>query len=103
MQGIDAALEYVTPQTPIGTFTLRLDAAYIDSFEQQASEAEPVRELAGTYARPQFRGRAQGGWRIGGFEFITTFNYIDSYEDITADRTVDYSTTVDVLARISVR
>nr|MBA2269455.1 hypothetical protein [Chthoniobacterales bacterium] len=32
-----------------------------------------------------------------GFEAITSFNYIDSYEDVTADRTVDYSTTVDVL------
>ena len=98
VQGIDAAVEYVAQATRIGTFTLRLDGAYIHSFEQQASAAEPVRELAGTYARPQFRGRAQGGWRIGGFEFITTFNYTDSYEDITADRTVDYSTTVDVLA-----
>ena len=98
VQGLDAAVEYVTPQTPIGTFTLRLDGAYIHSFEQQASEAEPVRELVDTYARPEFRGRAQGGWRMGGFEFVTTFNYIDSYEDITADRTVDYSTTVDILA-----
>lgn len=97
VQGIDAAVEYVTPQTPIGTFTLRLDAAYIDSFEQQASEAEPVRELVDTFARPEFRGRAQVGWRIGGLEAVTTFNYIDSYEDITADRTVDYSTTVDLL------
>ena len=98
VQGIDAALEYVSPQTPAGIFTLRLDGAYIHSFEQQASASEPVRELVGTYARPDFRGRAQGGWRIGGFEFITTFNYVDSYEDITADRMVDYSTTVDVLA-----
>ena len=97
VQGLDAAVEYVTPKTPLGTFTLRLDAAYIHSFEQQASEAEPVRELVDTYARPEFRGRAQGGWRLGGFEFVTTFNYIDSYEDITADRTVDYSTTVDML------
>ena len=97
VQGIDAAVEYVTPTTAIGMFTLRLDAAYIHSFEQQASAAEPVRELIDTYARPEFRGRAQGGWRIGGFELITTFNYIDSYEDITADRTVDLSTTVDML------
>jgi iron complex outermembrane receptor protein len=97
VEGIDAALEYITPKTPIGTFTLRIDAAYMHSFEQQASEGEPVRELVGTFARPEFRGRAQLGWRIGGFEAITTFNYIDSYEDSTADRTVDYSTTVDVL------
>ena len=97
VQGFDAALEYITPRTPIGTFSLRLDGAYLDSFEQQASAAEPVRELIGTFARPKFRGRAQAGWRIGGFEAITTFNYTDSYEDITNDRTVDYSTTFDVL------
>ena len=97
VEGIDAALEYITPKTPIGTFTLRVDAAYIDSFEQQASAAEPVRELVDTFARPEFRGRAQLGWGIGGFEAITTFNYTDSYEDVTGDRTVDYSTTVDVL------
>jgi iron complex outermembrane recepter protein len=98
VQGLDAAVEYVTPQTPVGIFTFRFDAAYIHSYEQQASEAEPVRELVDTYARPEFRGRAQGGWRLGGFEFVTTLNYIGSYEDITADRTVEQSTTVDLLA-----
>ena len=97
VEGLDGALEYLTPQTPIGTFTLRLEGAYLGSFKQQASEAEEVRELIGTYARPEFRGRAQVGWRIGGFEAVTTFNYIDSYEDLTGDRTVDYDTTVDVL------
>ena len=97
VEGIDGSLEYVTPQTPAGTFTLRVEAAYIDSFKQQASEAEPVRDLIDTFARPEFRGRAQTGWRIGGFEAITTFNYIDSYEDSPVGRTVDYSTTFDVL------
>lgn len=97
VQGVDAMVEYITPKTPVGTFTLRMEAAYLDSFEQQSSEGEPVRELVGTFVRPQWRGRAQLGWRIGSFEAITTFNYIDSYEDLPADRTVDYSTTVDVL------
>jgi iron complex outermembrane recepter protein len=97
VKGIDSTLEYITPKTPAGTFSLRLNAAYMHSFEQQSSEGEPVRELVGTFVRPQWRGRAQFGWRIGGFEAITTFNYIDSYEDLPADRTVDYSTTVDVL------
>ena len=97
VQGIDATLEYITRKTSLGTFTFRTDAAYMLSFEQQSSEGQPVRELVGTFARPQLRGRAQVGWRIGGFEAITTFNYIDSYEDLPADRTVDYSTTVDVL------
>ena len=97
VQGVDAMIEYITPKTPVGTFTFRIDGAYIDSFEQQGSEGEPVRELVRTFARPQIRGRALLGWRIGSFEAITTFNYIDSYEDLPADRTVDYSTTVDVL------
>jgi iron complex outermembrane receptor protein len=97
VEGLDVAVEYVTPPTPVGTFTLRLEGAYIDSFKQQASAAEPVRELIGTYLRPAFRGRAQAGWRIGGFEAITTFNYIDSYDDQVGNRTVDYDTTVDVL------
>jgi hypothetical protein len=97
VEGVDGSLEYVMPETAAGTFTLRLEAAYIHSFKQQASAAEPVRELIGTYLRPEFRGRAQLGWRIGGFEAITTFNYIDSYEDQIGDRTVDYDTTVDVL------
>ncbi len=97
VEGIDVALEYVSPETTLGGFTFRLDGAYLHSFEQQASAAEPIRELVGTFARPQFRGRAQFGWRIGGFEAVSTLNYTDSYEDITADRTVDYSTTVDLL------
>jgi iron complex outermembrane recepter protein len=97
VKGIDSTLEYITPKTQAGTFSLRLDAAYMHSFEQQGSAGEPVRELVGTFVRPQWRGRVQFGWRIGGFEAITTFHYIDSYEDLPADRTVDYSTTVDVL------
>jgi outer membrane receptor protein involved in Fe transport len=97
VQGIDASLEYITPKTSAGSFTFRIDGAYMLSFEQQSSEGQPVRELVGTFARPQFRGRAQAGWRIGGFEAIATFHYIDSYEDLPADRTVDYSTTVDLL------
>ena len=97
VEGIDAAFEYVMPSTTVGTFTLRLDGAYIGSFKQQGSAGEPMRELADTFARPEFRGRAQLGWRLGGFEAITTFNYIDSYEDITVDRRVDYDTTVDLL------
>ena len=86
VQGIDTALEYITPPTPMGIFTVRFEGAYLGGFEQQASDAEPVRELAGTFARRKFRGRAQAGWRIGGFGAITTFNYIDSYEDITGGR-----------------
>jgi len=101
VEGVDATVEYVTPQTPFGTFTMRVEGAYIESFKQQGSVGEPVRELAGTFARPEFRGRAQLGWRIGGFEAITTFNYIDSYTDITADRMVDYDTTVDLLVEYS--
>jgi iron complex outermembrane receptor protein len=97
VQGFDAALEYVSPPTAYGTFSLRLEGAYLDSFKQQANEAEPTRELIGTFARPKFRGRAQAGWRIGGFEALGTFNYIDSYLDSTEDRTVDYSTTFDAL------
>jgi outer membrane receptor protein involved in Fe transport len=97
VQGFDAALEYVSRPTPVGTFSLRLEGAYLDSFKQQANEAEPIRELIGTFARPKFRGRAIAGWRIGGFEALGTFNYTDSYLDSTEDRTVDYSTTFDVL------
>ena len=97
VEGIDGALQYVSPETSVGAFTFRMDGAYLHSFEQQASAAEPVRELVGTFARPTFRGRAQVGWRLGGFEVVSTLNYTDSYEDITADRTVDYSTTVDLL------
>ncbi|CAN5535773.1 TonB-dependent receptor [soil metagenome] len=97
VQGFDAALEYLTPATSLGKFSLRLDAAFIDSYEQQAGAAEPVRELAGSYLRPRVRGRAQLGWRFGGLETVGTFNYTDSYEDATADRTVAYSTTFDAL------
>ncbi len=97
VQGVDIAAEYLSPPTRVGKFSLRLDAAFIDSFEQQASPAEPVRDLAGTYLRPRARGRAQLGWRLGGFEAVGTFNYTDSYDDAVGDRTVDYSTTFDAL------
>lgn len=97
VRGADFEAEYATSATPVGTFTFRLDVAYIGSFEQQSSDIEPVRELAGDYLRPRVRGRAQVGWGIGGFQALATFNYTDSYRDATGDRTVDYSTTVDFL------
>lgn len=97
VKGFDASAEYVTPKTSIGVFIFRFDGAYIGSFEQQASAAEPVRELAGTFNRPQFRCRVSGGWRIAGFEAITTLNYIDSFEDFQDDGTVDDSTSIDVV------
>ncbi|CAN5805699.1 TonB-dependent receptor [soil metagenome] len=97
VEGLDVSLEYITPLTPLGIFTVRGEGAYLASFEQQASAAEPVRELAGTFVRPKFRSRVQLGWRIGGFEAISTFNYIHSYEDVTPGRRVDYSTTFDLL------
>ena len=103
VEGLDAALDYISPATPIGVFTGRLEMTYLASFEQQGNEAEPVRELAGTFARPEIRGRAQLGWRYGGFGIFGTFNYIDSYEDVTADRRVDYSTTFDFLVEYRFR
>jgi iron complex outermembrane receptor protein len=96
VQGVDATLEYLSPATPVGRFTFRVNSALIDSFEQQASAAEPVRDLAGSYLRPRLRSRAQVGWQIGGFEAVTTFNYTDSYADALGDRTVGYSTTFDL-------
>jgi outer membrane receptor protein involved in Fe transport len=95
VQGVDATLEYLSPATRVGKFSFRLDAAFIESFEQQASAAEPVRELAGTYLRPRARVRAQLGWDIGGFDALIAFNYTDSYEDAGGERTVDYQTTFD--------
>ena len=67
------------------------------SFEQQGERGRTGARTGRHFRAAAVRGRAQLGWRIGGFEAITTFNYIDSYEDLPADRTVDYSTTVDVL------
>ena len=97
VEGIDASAEYLTPEFSIGSFLLRCDLAWITSFEQQASEIEPVRELIDTFARPELRLRAQAGWRYGGFSFVTTFNYTGSYEDVTPDLRVDYNTTFDVV------
>ena len=95
VQGVDATLEYLSPATRFGRFSFRADAALIDSFEQQASAAEPVRDLAGTYLRPRARVRTQAGWGIGGFDALFTFNYTDTYEDAGGERTVDYQTTFD--------
>ena len=69
------------------------------SIATSSRRARPSRcaSLAGTYLRPRVRGRAQLGWRLGGFEAVGTFNYTDTYEDATGDRTVDYSTTFDAL------
>lgn len=97
VEGLDFSAEYRTREFAIGSFSFRGDLAYIARFEQQASAAEPVRELIGTFARPEVRLRLEGGWNYRGFGLVTAFNYTDSYEDVTPGLRVNYNTTVDVL------
>ena len=84
-----------------GSFLSALDGAYIASFQQQASPAEPVRELIDTYGRPNFVGapRSAGDMRL---RVRHAFNYTDPYEDVIGDRIwVDYNTTFDVCSSIA--
>ena len=58
---------------------------------------QPRQRRAVRHEALALRLRAQAGWRYRGFGFVTTFNYTDSYEDVTPGLRVEYNTTFDVL------
>lgn len=101
VDGFDAEAAYESPRTSWGTFGLRASGAYLNSFEQKASPNEPNRELVDSYTRPEFRGRFETAWRLGGFEAVAAVNYTDSFDDARNERVVQSSTTVD--AQVSYR
>ncbi len=86
IRGFDFGLQYETQESSIGTFLVRTDLTYLDTFEQSpAPGAAPVRRVGlyddatGTLAR--LRGTARLGWERGGLMVSTAARYVGGVEN----------------------
>lgn len=77
-------------------------ASYINSFDRQLREGQPVRSLEGTHQRPQWRVVTSADWSTSNWGVGATARYVDSYTEennpfgIPINRTVGSFLTFDV-------
>lgn len=83
-KGLDVTLNYLTPDTGIGTFGLTANATWLLKYVLSASNGFVVLDRKGTergspdQAFPKFKGNATVNWSIGDFAAAFTGRYIDS-------------------------
>lgn len=83
-KGLDVTMNYVTPDTGIGTFGLTANATWLLKYVLSASNGFVVLDRKGTergspdQAFPKFKGNATVNWSIGDFGASFTGRYVDS-------------------------
>ena len=90
IKGIDVALNYRFPDTPVGLFSLAVDATHINGFIHQASPASSRRNLAGSFsdeasdglgALPRWKAKMGLHWRRGRWESAWKMRYISELNE----------------------
>jgi iron complex outermembrane recepter protein len=81
-QGVDYDIAYHQENTRLGSFKYDLSATYTDNYLNIPIAGGPEQELAGGYTRQfgnyaKWRGIAQMGWALGGFNGLLQLQYID--------------------------
>lgn len=84
VRAVDTQLDYDLPWREWGDFRVGLNATYIDTYEFQLSEIDPVRQAAGNQnndfgavpAMPRWRANARLGWTMDNHMVSTTVRYI---------------------------
>lgn len=90
-KGFDVTLNYLTPETGIGTFGLTANATWLLKYVLTASNGFVVLDRKGTergspdQAFPKFKGNATVNWTIGDFGASFTGRYIDGVTEKKAD------------------
>lgn len=83
-KGLDVTMNYLTPETGIGTFGLTANATWLLKYVLSASNGFVVLDRKGTergspdQAFPKFKGNATVNWSIGDFGASFTGRYVDS-------------------------
>ena len=72
LEGIDLALQYRTPRTSFGSFTIRAEAAYMNMFREQMDENSVVEYNLNENGRTRWKANGSiiwryGKWRMGWF------------------------------------
>ncbi|MDH3352408.1 MAG: TonB-dependent receptor, partial [Gammaproteobacteria bacterium] len=78
VEGMDASLEYLTPETAAGEFRFRVDATKVTKFEQQGVATTDLLRQNGN---PEWRSTASVNWRRNTFNANITMRYVGSVYD----------------------
>ena len=80
-------------------FAITGSVSYLYDYIQQATPLAAPEQLVSTAGYPvNFRGRLTGDWSRGPYDAAVTLNYVNSYRDPVADRSIAAWTTVDLSA-----
>lgn len=86
--GIDFGVSYTT-SVALGALEMGVDGTYISKFDRQVISTAPFIESRNTVYNPvDLKLRARGIVRRGGLSIAAFINYVDSYADSRADRSV---------------
>ncbi len=98
-EGIDLGFYLDIDDTPLGDFSLKVDATHLMTFDQDASSVvKEIRQeaaandinlrgagsLIGQDGQPEWRGVARVSWKKGNFAAGASANYVGSYFDTSA-------------------
>jgi outer membrane receptor protein involved in Fe transport len=73
--------------------------SWLYDYSERVTAAAPSQQLVSTPNYPvDFRGRLTGVWTRGPYSIAATLNYVNSYRDPVANRTIDAWTTADLSA-----
>jgi iron complex outermembrane receptor protein len=96
--GMDIAFSYLSPETGVGTFTVDIDATYLDEYKETTNNpdgTQSVNDLTGTHpdetffrAFPEWRAVTTVGWNMNRFTGSLRFRWVD-------EMTLDSGSTLD--------
>lgn len=84
ISGYDASLVYRMPETRLGTFNLRLDASYMDSFDEKVDDSAPTTSPLRINGLPRLRGMAGVQWRLNSVDASLMASHVGSFFDTSA-------------------
>lgn len=84
ISGYDVSVNYRLPETALGRFTLRLDGAYTDTYDERVADDAPVTSPLRINGRPRVRGTAGVQWRRNAIDAGVFANRIGSFFDTSA-------------------
>lgn len=84
ISGYDASVVYRMPDTRLGSFNLRLDASYMESFDEKVDDDAPATSPLRINGMPRIRGVAGVQWRLNAVDASLMASHVGSFFDTSA-------------------
>lgn len=91
VSGVDFGFDYRVPRTAIGTFKVRANLAYMDTFQERKDAASPAVEQLEINGLPRWRGLLGVTWSLRRYSAGLRADYIGHFKDTSAPRNADDS------------